>query len=71
MQEIITMSVGNISHKVTASLVEQLSGNMFEIYTDDNRFLLLHITENPKTKETSCWKKSADQDQVYRRISNT
>jgi hypothetical protein len=65
------MSVGNISHKVTASLVEQLSGNMFEIYTDDNRSLLLGITENPKTKETSCQKKSADQDQVYRRISNT
>jgi hypothetical protein len=58
------MSVGNISHKVTASLIEQLSGNMFEIYTDDNRFLLLCITENPKTKETSCQKESADQDQV-------
>ncbi len=64
------MSVGNINHKVTASLIEHLSGNMFEIYTDDNRFLLLRITENPKTKETSCQKKSADQVQVYRRISN-
>ncbi len=29
------MPVGNINHKVTASLIEHLSGNMFEIYTDD------------------------------------